>query len=101
PTIQFGTTTGDPALAMFSAANFPGSSALDRNTAGTLYAVLTGRVTAINSTARLSPDGQYIYQGNSRALGRLRQADLFVQDNWRLRPNPLMNARTAYTRPLS
>ena len=96
PSIAFGTTTGDPALAMFSAANFPGSSALDRNTAATLYAVLTGRVTQIGSTARLSPDGQYIYQGDSRALGRLRQADLFVQDNWRMRPNLSVNVGLRY-----
>ena len=46
PSITFGTATGDPALAMFSATNFPGSSATARNQAAALYAVLTGRVTS-------------------------------------------------------
>jgi len=57
PSIAFGTQTGDPALAMFSAANFPGSSATDRNAAAALYAVLTGRVmelTLSNGESRFS-----------------------------------------------
>ena len=97
PSITFGTQTGDPALAMFSAANFPGSSATDRNNAAALYAVLTGRVTTIGATSRLDADtGQYVYQGDSRAEGRLRQADLFVQDNWRVRPNLSLNVGLRY-----
>jgi hypothetical protein len=97
PSITFGTTTGDPALAMFSAANFPGSSNTDRNAAAALYAVLTGRVTAITATARLDADtGKYVYQGDSRAEGRLEQADLFVQDNWRVRPDLSINLGVRY-----
>jgi carboxypeptidase family protein len=96
PSITFGTATGDPALAMFSATNFPGSSATDRNYAAALYGVLTGRVTQIGGTARLSPDGQYIYQGDSRAEGRLRQYDLFIQDNWRVRANLSINLGLRY-----
>ena len=97
PSIAFGTQTGDPALAMFSAANFPGSSAGDRTAAGNLYAVLTGRVTAITATARLDAStGKYVYQGNSRAEGRLQQADFFVQDHWRVRPNLSINAGLRY-----
>lgn len=98
PTIGFGTQTGDPALtSMFTAANFPGSSSGDRNSAAALYAVLVGRVTSIGATARLDPaTGQYVYQGNSRAEGRLRQADFFVQDNWRMRPNLSVNVGLRY-----
>jgi hypothetical protein len=100
PSITFSTATGDPALAMFSAANFPGSSATVRNEAAALYAVLTGRVSQIGATARLSPDGQYVYLGDSRALGRLRQADLFLQDNWRMRPNLSVNLGLRYAMQL-
>jgi carboxypeptidase family protein len=97
PSISFGTQTGDPALAMFNATNFPGSSATDRTNAANLYAVLTGRVTAITSTARLDPStGKYVYQGDSRAQGRLQQSDLFVQDNWRVRQNLTINAGVRY-----
>src|SRR5262245_10705334 len=75
PAITFGTQTGDPALAMFSAANFPGSSAADRNYAAALYGMLTGRVTAINANARLTPGGEYVYLGDSRAQGRIRSEE--------------------------
>ena len=97
PSISFGTQTGDPALGMFTSANFPGSSSGDRNTAAALYAVLTGRVTSIGATARLDANtGQYVYLGDSRAEGRLRQFDLFVQDNWRARPNLSLNVGVRY-----
>jgi hypothetical protein len=101
PSIAFGTQTGDPALAMFSAANFPGSSQTDRNNAAALYGVLTGRVTSISANARLDPStGKYVYQGDSRAEGRLQQADLFAQDHWRLRPNLSINAGLRYAMQL-
>lgn len=97
PQIGFGTPTQDPALAMFSAANFPGSTAAQRNEAAALYAVLVGRITSITATARLNPEtGQYVYLGNSQAKGRLEQVDFFVQDNWRLRPNLTVNAGLRY-----
>lgn len=97
PTIGFGTQTGDPALAMFNSANFPGSSTADRNAAAALYAVLVGRVTSIGATARLDAStGRYVYQGDSRAEGRLRQADFFAQDNWRVRPNLSLNLGLRY-----
>ena len=97
PQISFGTPTGDPALAMFTAAAFPGSTAGQRNDAAALYAVLVGRVTQISGTGRLDPStGKYVYQGDSRAEGRLRQADFFVQDNWRMRSNLTINAGLRY-----
>ncbi|HYN10323.1 MAG TPA: carboxypeptidase regulatory-like domain-containing protein [Vicinamibacterales bacterium] len=100
PSITFGTATADPARAMFNSTNFPGSSSTDRNTAAALYAMLTGRATQIGATARLTLDGQYVYQGDSRAEGRLRQADLFIQDNWRMRPNLSVNLGLRYAMQL-
>ncbi len=97
PGITFGTQTGDPALAMFNSANFPGSSSTDRNNAAALYGMLTGRVTAINATGRLDAvTGEYVYQGDSTAEGRLRQVDVFIQDNWRVRPNLSLNLGLRY-----
>jgi hypothetical protein len=97
PSISFGVATGDPALAMFTAANFPGSSNANRTAAADLYALLTGRVEAINGTARISPGGQYVYLGDTRAESRLRQTDLFLQDNWRMRPNVSVNLGLRYS----
>ena len=55
PTIDLGVDTNgfDPANAMFNSTNFPGASNANLNDARALYALLTGRVTAINATGRL------------------------------------------------
>jgi hypothetical protein len=97
PSIGFGTATGDPALGIFNTTNFPGSTSGDRNAAAALYAVLTGRVTSIGATARIDANtGQYVYQGDSTAEGRLRQFDFFLQDNWRWKPNLSLNLGVRY-----
>ncbi len=55
PQITFGTDTNfDPASAMFSTATLPGASTQNLTDARALYGLLTGRVTAIDGTARLS-----------------------------------------------
>ena len=73
---RFGTQTGDPALAMFTPRTSRAAARRERNNARALYAVLTGRVDAASArTARLDADtGQYVYNGDSRAEGRLRQS---------------------------
>ncbi|MGH9834361.1 MAG: carboxypeptidase regulatory-like domain-containing protein [Blastocatellia bacterium] len=92
PTINFGVNTNDPANAMFTTANFPGASATDLNNARGIYAVLTGRVTAINANARLDEEtGQYKYLGNAFERGRQREFGVFAQDSWRMRPNLTLN----------
>ena len=88
PSITFGFASGDPAAAMFTTANFPGASGTNLTEAQNLYAVLTGRVTAINATASLDETtSKYAYLG--RAIQRTEQRELgfFGQDSWRARPN--------------
>ena len=87
-------TTNDPAnAAMFTAANFPGAAAADFNNARALYALLTGRVTAINSNARLDgATGQYVYLGVGRTDEQQDEVGLFVQDSWRIKPTLTVNA---------
>ena len=97
PTIGFGMVTGDPALAMFSAANFIGSSAADRTNAQNLYAVLTGRVNSITGTSALDPStGKYVYNGDSRTEGKMYEFDVFAQDSWRVRSNLTFNFGLRY-----
>ena len=92
PTINFGVDTNDPANAMFTTANFTGASATDLNNARALYAVLTGRVTAINANARLVEEsGKYEYLGNAFERSRQKEFGLFAQDGWRFRPNLTLN----------
>ena len=65
--------------AMFNTTNIPGAVSDDLTNARNLYAVLTGRVTSINSAAVINPDtGKYeelgptIYPGGIKQLGLLR-----------------------------
>jgi hypothetical protein len=103
PGLTIGVPTGDPALAsMFTSANFPGSSTAERNTARDLYAVLTGRLSAVPGTGRINADGKYVYNGPSRQEARLREWDFFIQDSWKVKPNLSLNAglRYAYQLPI-
>jgi Carboxypeptidase regulatory-like domain len=92
PTINFGVNTNDPADDMFTRTNFPGASDADLNRAKGIYAVLTGRVIAINSNVRLDEEtGNYVYLGNGIERGRQREYGFFAQDSWRVRPNLTLN----------
>jgi outer membrane receptor protein involved in Fe transport len=73
---------------MFSVANFQGASNTNLADARNLYAVLTGRVTAINANAILSETtGKYTYLGKDVDRYRQRQMGYFAQDAWRIKPN--------------
>jgi len=92
PTINFGVDTSDPANAMFNQTNFPGASNTDLTNARNLYAVLTGRVTAINANARLDEKtGQYNYLGNAFERSHQKEFGLFAQDSWRVTQNLTVN----------
>jgi hypothetical protein len=97
PTISFGVLTNDPASTLFTAANLPGASQTQLTAASNLYALLTGRVTAITGNARLDAGtGKYVYVGPGLQEGRLREYEVFAQDRWRLRPNLTLNLGVRY-----
>jgi len=97
PTLTLGMATGDPADAMFNSANFPGASATDLTNARNLYAVLTGRITAITRNARIQADGKtYQILGASNQYGTLPQWGSFISDTWRVTPNVTINAGLRY-----
>jgi Carboxypeptidase regulatory-like domain len=92
PSITFGTDTTDPASALFTAANFPGASSTNLSTAANIYAVLTGRVTAITANANLGENGgQYVYNGPVVQRLRENEGGLFAQDSWRITPTLTAN----------
>jgi Carboxypeptidase regulatory-like domain len=92
PSITFGVDTTDPANAMFTATNFPGSSSTDLTNAKGIYSVLTGRVTAINANVRLNEaTGKYVYLGTGVERSRQKELGLFAQDSWRVRPTLTLN----------
>jgi Carboxypeptidase regulatory-like domain/TonB dependent receptor/TonB-dependent Receptor Plug Domain len=97
PTIDFDVVNGDPADAMFNTTNFPGASNTQLNNARGLYAILTGRVSAIASNARFNEDSnQYDLLGLGTQRGRMREIGLFAQDSWRWRPNVTLTMGLRY-----
>ena len=97
PRLRFGVVSGDPANDMFNTKNFPGASNTDLSNAKALYALLTGRVSSIDVTARIEPDGStFAALGPSYEQGRLRQLGFYWQDSWRMKPNLTVNAGLRY-----
>ena len=98
PVLTMGmTSSGDPADAMFTAANFPGASSTDLTNARNLYGVLTGRVSAITRNARIQSDGKtYQILGASNQYGTLPQWGSFIADTWHLKSNLTINAGLRY-----
>ncbi|HUF23731.1 MAG TPA: TonB-dependent receptor, partial [Vicinamibacterales bacterium] len=95
PTVNFDVLTGDPALGMFTTANFPGASTAQLTAARQMYALFTGRMSSINGDARLE-NGKYVYMGNAQQDGVMREAGFFLQDSWRWKPNFTVNAGLRY-----
>jgi hypothetical protein len=93
PSITFGVdASNDPANGMFNTGNFPGANQTTLNAAAGLYAVLTGRVTAITANAVLDEKtNQYAFLGERVQRGRQRELGVFAQDSWRTRPNLTLN----------
>ncbi len=79
--------TNDPAAGMFNATNFPGASATQLADARALYGLLTGRVTAINATARQdAATGKYVYLGDLTQKARQYSMAAYISDSWRVTP---------------
>jgi hypothetical protein len=93
PNIVLGFDTNlDPARGIFNTANFPGATGGQLTEARNIYALLTGRVSSINGTARLdSGTGRYVYNGDLARKSRQSSFNMFVQDSWRVRPTLTLN----------
>ena len=92
PVISFGVDTNDPANGMFTTANFQGASTTQLAAARSIYAVLTGRVTAINANGIVDEKtGDYTYLGADVQRGRQDELGFFVTDSWRANRNFTMN----------
>jgi len=83
--------TNDPAAGIFSTANFPGASTANLTSARALYALLTGRVSAVNATSRLNANGQYEYIGRLEQGLQQTEFGAFAQDQWRVTPGLTLN----------
>jgi hypothetical protein len=113
PTVTLGTlVSGDPVANVFTTANMPGLSSTDQTNADNIYALLTGRVAAVNRSV-VSDEGLTTY-GNLQPIvkNQQRELSLFVQDSWHVKSNltvnfglrwddqrPPLNLDGVYTRP--
>jgi hypothetical protein len=97
PTITFGIDGADPTNGLFNTTNFSGASTTQLNQARNLYAVLTGRITAINGEQRLDENtDQYEYLGLGMQRARLVDYGFFVADTWRVKPSLTVNLGLRY-----
>jgi hypothetical protein len=91
-TAGIGLLTSDPASAIFSATNLPGSSTGQRGSAGALFAMLSGRVSSYAGNVSVQADTRS-YLAGANGLRRVDQTELgiYAQDQWRLLPTLTMN----------
>jgi hypothetical protein len=94
PGINLGfNTTNDPAAGLFTTANFPGASGANLTDARELYALLTGRVSAVTGQAALdSKTNRYTAFAPRRREGYINMYSAFMQDSWRTTPTLTINA---------
>ncbi len=98
PSVTFALDATDPASAIFVASKFPtGTSAADLTLAGSIYALLTGRVTSVAANAYLDENtGKLAYLGTQVNRFREDEYGFFAQDAWRFRPNLTINYGLRY-----
>ncbi|HKP73237.1 MAG TPA: TonB-dependent receptor, partial [Pyrinomonadaceae bacterium] len=80
----------------FNSTALPGSSAADRATAQSIYALLTGRVTTVAGIAQADQTGRYVLNGFNENRISQKEWGIFGQDSWRVRPNLTVNAGLRY-----
>jgi len=95
PTITLGYATNDPIVTgstnIFTTTNFPNSTSAQRSQAQSLYALLTGRISATGRSSTLSEITRkyefipYTERNHQREFG------FYGQDSWKIRPNLTLN----------
>ena len=114
-TATFGISAADPinngATSIFDLTNFPNSSATNRTDAGSLYAMLTGRISSLTRSVTLSETSLQYEHTASVDRNHMKEMAYYFQDSWRAHPNltvnfgvrwdvqfPLVNENGTYTR---
>ena len=88
PTVTFGISSGAPATLALTAAQLPGISTNDLTSANNLLALLSGSISQLAQTFQVESQTSGFVGGipNNRNWS-LDNYALFIQDNWRLKPN--------------
>lgn len=92
PLYNLGSPTGDPVQSIFNATSIPGIQNADLATVYAHYALLTGRISSVQTGRILDPATlQYsdqVYRENWTAMN---MGGVYAQDQWRMTPNFTLN----------
>ncbi|MFY9574510.1 MAG: hypothetical protein WAV20_24175, partial [Blastocatellia bacterium] len=95
PTVSLGIAASDPintgSTSIFTTGNFPGSSSGQRGDAQNLYALLTGRMSAVGRTAVLNENTRDFTFTPTTARAHQIDLGVYAQDSWKMRPNLTLN----------
>ena len=96
PQVVLGITSDDPMnVNVFtntgSNPNFPGANSTQLGNAQSLYAILTGRVSAINRSASLDGDTKKYVADGFTEFNHQNEWAFYGQDSWKVRPNLTLN----------
>ncbi|MEK7409647.1 MAG: carboxypeptidase-like regulatory domain-containing protein [Acidobacteriota bacterium] len=95
PGISFAMAANDPAntgsTSLFDTVNFPNSTPGNRSDAAALYAMLTGRVSAITRSVSLDEKERRYAHIGSVDRNRQREMAFYLQDSWRARQGLTLN----------
>ena len=96
PQVVLGITSDDPMNTSFftntgSNPTFPGANSTQLANAQSLYAILTGRVSAINRSASLDGDSKKYVFDSFTEYNHQNEWAFYGQDSWKVRPNLTLN----------
>lgn len=95
PTLTLSNLSTDPdnsgGTSLFTATTLPNSSPTQRSDAAALYAVLTGRVSAVSSSASLDPTTDTYGPFHTISWTRQREYGIYAQDDWKVSPRLSFN----------
>jgi Carboxypeptidase regulatory-like domain/TonB dependent receptor-like, beta-barrel len=96
--------TGVPSSIQLTGAQLPGISSTDLSTANNLLALLSGTIDQVSQTFQVeSPTSGYVAGIPNDRNWNLNNGSVFIQDNWRLKPNFTVRAgvKWEYFSPVS
>ena len=92
PNLTFNILSADPANALFTTANFPGASTTQLNDARGIYALLTGKISAIVFNAKLNEKTlEYSFDDTAIERNTVRGYGFYFQDYFKIKPNLNIN----------
>jgi hypothetical protein len=104
PSLAFGFSASAPASVQLTAAQLPGISAADLASANALLAMLSGTVSSVGQSFEVTnATSGYVPGAPNERNYRLNDTSLFLQDNWRVKPNLTIRAgvKWEYWSPLT